>query len=237
MRALLIGHGKMGKLIDQLAPEQNVDIVRILEREGVLSDTLFSDIDVAIDFSSPDTILKRIEMAMKCRVPLVVGTTGWEKEKPAAETIIKKAHGAMIYSANFSIGVQLFYKICRHAAKLVATNEQYDVTLLDHHHRQKKDHPSGTTKELAHILLQELQTKSTFSCELPDGDVDKKTLYAGCLRSGFQPGKHATILDSLDDTIEITHTARSRSGFARGALQAAHWIQGKTGFFTMDDLL
>ena len=237
MKALLVGHGKMGKLIEQLAPEHNTKIIHIIEQNDTLQSTKLKDVDVIIDFSSPDKILKRIEIACQEKVPIVIGTTGWEEEKKAAREIVQKHDGALLFSANFSIGVQLFYKICRYAAQLIATNEQYDVTILDYHHRQKKDHPSGTTKELAQILLKELKTKNHFSTHLPDGVVDKKTLYASALRAGSQPGKHALIIDGVDDTIELIHTARNRNGFARGALEAAAWIQGKNGFFTMDDFL
>jgi len=221
IQVLLIGYGKMNKLIHELASEYDVNIRRTLKSDDHLSESVFEGIDVAIDFAAAEGILDRIQLACKMQVPLVVGTTGWNEHFDAAKTIVERLQGTLIHSANFSIGVHLYMRLMKEAAR---TLKRYDVAIHEEHHNQKKDAPSGTAKELARIVLDSIPEK-------------KETLTIASTRCGFQPGKHAVIFDGPDDTIELVHTARNRNGFARGALEAARWIQNKKGIFTIEDLL
>lgn len=219
IQALLIGYGKVNKLVHALASEQGVEVRHIVRKEDTLSPALFKGMDVAIDFSSAEGIEARIIEACNAQVPLVIGTTGWDTSKTKA--LVENLNGAVIYSPNYSIGVQLYMKLLKEAAQKL---RRYDVALHEEHHNQKKDAPSGTAKDMARIILEAIPEKS-------------ETLTIGHTRCGFQPGKHTVTFDGPDDTIELIHTARSRNGFARGALDAARWIQGKKGFFTIEDLL
>jgi len=237
MKALLIGHGKMGKLIESMAPEFGIEIAQIIEYGQTLSKKNLHGIDVAIDFSSPDHILGRIETVSQERIPLVIGTTGWDGEIESAQAIIKKNTSAMLVAPNFSFGVALFSKLVTYASHLFSKFEHYDVALFEQHHRGKKDHPSGTARALGKIVLSEMPRKKEVITTTPHGAIDPSHLQITSLRLGHHPGEHRVIFDGPDDTITLTHSARSRHDFARGALYGAKWIQGKSGSFTMEDLL
>jgi 4-hydroxy-tetrahydrodipicolinate reductase len=237
MKALLIGHGKMGKLIESMAGEFGIEIAGIIEYGDTLSKKNLHGIDVAIDFSSPDHILDRIETVSQEKIPLVIGTTGWDQDMEAAHAIIRKNTSAMLTAANFSFGVALFCKLVKYAAHLFAKFDHYDVALFEQHHRQKKDHPSGTAKNLGKIVLSEMPRKKEVITSCPHGEIDPSHLHITSLRVGHHPGEHTVIFDGPDDTIRLTHSARSRHDFARGALLGAKWIMGKSGSFTMEDLV
>lgn len=153
----------------------------------------------------------------------MIGTTGWEEHFDAVQQYVKKYQIGLLYSPNFSMGVQLFFKIVAEAASLIGPFESYDVGLLEEHHKHKLDRPSGTAKRLAEILTDRLQRKEELS--------------VASLRCGSIPGTHTVLFDSTVDTITLTHQAHNREGFAAGAVLAAEWLQGKQGFFTMDDML
>lgn len=154
----------------------------------------------------------------------MIGTTGWEKDLDSVQQHVEKAKIGLLFSPNFSFGVQIFYKIIAEAAALLASREEYDVGLIEQHHQQKRDHPSGTAKQLAAILQEK-------------GMRNKRDLSIASLRCGTIPGTHTVLFDSAVDTITLTHQAHNREGFAAGAVLAAEWLQGKRGFFTLDDML
>ena len=177
--------------------------------------------DVAIDFSVGETVLKNVEACARARVPLVEGATGWKQDEAKAKQIMAEHDGAMVYGANFSIGVNLFYRIAKQAASLFAAVEGYAPFIEEAHHQRKRDAPSGTALKLRELMSEHLGPDiPTFST-----------------RAGYIPGTHRVGFDSEADQILLTHTARSRQGFASGALLAAHWIKGRTGVFEFGEVI
>ena len=177
--------------------------------------------DVAIDFSIGETVLKNITACARARVALVEGTTGWKQHEATAKQIVAENSGALVYGANFSIGVNLFYRIIKQAAELFAAVDGYAPFIEEAHHMRKRDAPSGTALKLRDLMAEQL-------------DLDIPTTST---RAGFIPGTHRVGFDSEADQILLTHTARSRQGFASGALLAAHWINGRTGVFEFGEVI
>lgn len=177
--------------------------------------------DAAIDFSTGDAVLKNIEACVRARVPLVEGTTGWQADEAKAKQIVADHNGALLFGANFSIGVNLFYRLTEHAAKLFAAVEGYDPFIEEAHHKRKKDAPSGTAIKLRDIMSEHLP-----------GNIPTSST-----RAGYIPGTHRIGFDSEPDQVLLTHTARSRQGFAAGALVASHWIVGRTGVFEFSEVI
>ena len=232
MKALLVGYGKMGKLIHSLAPQSHILIVAIcdhnfskkdlLKKDGVtrsctVSKHLLKGVDVVIDFSNKEAIIERIDLYCREQVPSVIGVTDWEKEKEEAKKIIDSYKGACIASSNFSPGVLLLSKLVQEASKLFHAFEQYKSSITETHHIHKKDSPSGTALMLMQCLQKEIPITS--------------------IRAGENPGEHVICFDSADDAVTLTHQAKSRNGFANGALSACHFIYGKKGFYTFEDIL
>ncbi|HEU4765821.1 MAG TPA: 4-hydroxy-tetrahydrodipicolinate reductase, partial [Pyrinomonadaceae bacterium] len=177
--------------------------------------------DAAIDFTVAAAVIKNVEACVRAGVPLVEGTTGWKSEESRVKEIVAEHNGALVYGANFSIGVNLFYRLTEHAAQLFAAVEGYEAFIEEAHHKRKKDAPSGTAIKLRDIMSEHLA-----------GNIPTSST-----RAGFIPGTHRVGFDSEPDQILLTHTARSRKGFASGALVAAHWIVGRTGTFEFAELI
>jgi 4-hydroxy-tetrahydrodipicolinate reductase len=226
MRLALIGNGAMGRMVAAEAHKRGDEIGAVIgsnDRDlsiGQLADKLRGH-DAAIDFSVGDTVLKNIEACARAQVPIVEGTTGWKDKEPEAKQIVAEHHGALVYGANFSIGVNLFYRLTEHAAKLFAAVEGYEPFIEEAHHNRKKDAPSGTALKLRDIMSVHL-----------DGSISTSST-----RAGHIPGTHRVGFDSEPDQVLLTHTARSRQGFASGALVAAHWIVGRTGTFEFSEVI
>lgn len=232
MRILLIGFGKMGKIVAEEALTRGFALAGIVDRGihsmpspqiplfDTLSDVALSQCDAVIEFAAPYDILSRIRQVMQKKIPYIIGTTGWEDMHADAKMIVNEEGGTLLTAPNFSLGVALFYKLCHSAAALFSPAKEYSCSLFERHHEEKIDTPSGTTKK----LVQEL---TPFYPQLP----------FTCLRSGHFPGMHELVFDASADTIEIRHVARNRNGFASGALDAACWLQGKRGWFTFDNLI
>jgi 4-hydroxy-tetrahydrodipicolinate reductase len=221
-RLALIGYGKMGKLLEQLAPAHGFSVALRLDGRsnaggaGITPEN-FQDIEVAIDFSVPGAVAANVERLAALGVPVVVGTTGWQDELPRLRASVEAAaeSGAgLLYGANFSIGVQVFYRLAAAAARLLAAEAAYDAWLYEIHHRMKKDAPSGTLKEIQRVLQEAGYARPI--------DVASN-------RAGAIPGTHQIGFDSEADTILLEHRARSRAGFAHGALRAARWLLGRRG--------
>ncbi len=212
MNIAIIGHGKMGKAIEKLAKERG-HVTRILSRNSELS---FLDVDVAIDFSTPDSAFKNIQSALKSKTPIVSGTTGWLDKFEEAKSLCQKHQTAFLYASNFSIGMNLFFELNKKLDQLMV-NQKYQASLLEIHHTQKVDIPSGTAITLTEDLHQDIEIKSQ--------------------RTGEVPGTHIISYKSDIDSIQIKHEAHNRLGFAMGAIIAAEWIFGKKGFFEMKDVL
>ena len=230
MKIALIGYGAMGKLIRTLAENKNHEIAVIIdEADADLSaDKLAEKLkaaEVAIDFSSAEAVKRNLEACLLSEIPLVEGTTGWNAEKDVIENLVQEQDGAFVFGANFSVGVNLFYRITDFASELFAKFEDYETFIEERHHSRKKDAPSGTALKLKDVVSKHIT----------------KDFSVSATRAGNIPGTHIVGFDGTADTIELTHTARSREGFASGAILAAEWICGKKGFYefteVMDEIL
>ena len=228
MKIALIGNGAMGRLVAaeaRAAGDEVATIVTSKERDlkaDELKDKFFG-FDVAIDFSVGEAVLRNIEACARARVPLIEGTTGWKAHEAAAKQIVTENGAALVYGANFSIGVNLFYHIVDRAAALFASVDGYAPFIEEAHHMRKRDAPSGTALQLRELMQKQLG---------PDADIPTAST-----RAGYVPGTHRVGFDSEADQILLVHEARSRRGFAAGALLAAHWVVGKTGVFEFKDVI
>jgi 4-hydroxy-tetrahydrodipicolinate reductase len=225
MKIALIGYGVMGQLVAAEARKAGDEIGAVFtSKESALTEKLQGH-DVAVDFSVGEAVLRNVEACARAKVALVEGTTGWKQHESTARQIIAEHSGAMVYGANFSIGVNVFYRIVKHAASLFAAVEGYAPFIEESHHNRKRDAPSGTALKLRDLMSEHLGP------DIPTSST----------RAGYIPGTHRVGFDSEADQVLLTHTARSRQGFASGALLAAHWIAGRTGVFefgeVMDEIL
>ena len=226
MKLALIGNGAMGHMVTAEARKRGDEIGTVIRSadKDLTIDQLAGTLrghDAAIDFSVGDAVLKNIEACARAGVPLVEGTTGWKDKESQAKQIVAEHNGALVYGANFSIGVNLFYRLTEHAASLFAAVEGYEAFIEEAHHNRKKDAPSGTALKLRDIMSEHLASNISTSST----------------RAGHIPGTHRVGFDSEPDQVLLTHTARSRQGFASGALVAAHWIVGRTGTFEFAELI
>ena len=216
----IVGYGKMGKLIEQFAPEYDFEVALKLDEfnnakfEGIRSDN-FREVDVAVDFSIPPAVVPNVERIAPLGVNMVIGTTGWQEHADAVRHAVEKNGVGLVWSPNFSIGVNAFFKLVAQAARLLSDEPQYGAWAWEVHHSTKKDAPSGTLLKLVE--------------KMKDAGYPR-AIDTGSNRAGAHPGTHEIGFDSSADTITLRHTARSREGFARGALKAAQWIIGKKGF-------
>jgi 4-hydroxy-tetrahydrodipicolinate reductase len=226
MKLALIGNGAMGHMVAAEAHKRGDEVGAVITSsdKDLTVDQLAERLrghDVAIDFSVGDAVLKNVEACVRAQVPLVEGTTGWKQNEVQAKQIVGEHDGAFVYGANFSIGVNLFYRLTKEAATLFAAVEGYDPFIEEAHHNRKRDAPSGTALKLRDIMSEHLP-----------GNISTAST-----RAGYIPGTHRVGFDSEPDQILLTHTARSRQGFAAGALVAAHWIIGRKGTFEFGDLI
>ena len=242
MKAALIGYGQMGRLIERRLMEKGHEVLAIVDplypstgKDGAS----VKDADVAIEFTQPDTAPGNILSLVKEKIPVVSGTTGWYSRLPEVSGAVNAAGSSLLWSSNFSLGVNLFYRVAAYAAKLIDPFADYDVAGMETHHSKKADSPSGTAKTLVETVLAQMTRKKRAVYTMLDRKPEPDELHYASLRVGSVPGVHSLIFDSQADTIEITHTARSREGFAAGAVLAAEWLVGKkqAGIFTMDDVL
>jgi 4-hydroxy-tetrahydrodipicolinate reductase len=224
MNIALIGYGKMGKLLEQLAPAEvrlKLDEFNNAAFEGITPEK-FRGIDVAIDFSIPSAAVENIERISALGVNIVVGTTGWFEHLDHVRSVIEKNRTGLVWSPNFSIGVNAFFRLVSEAARLMANEPAYESWAYEIHHSAKKDAPSGTLWK----LVEEMK-KAGYQRRI---DVSSN-------RAGAHPGTHEIGFDSSSDTITLRHIARSREGFAQGALRAARWLAGKKGFYEFGDIV
>ena len=230
MKIGLFGYGKMGKMIEQIAQERGHTIVAKID--AGMKDIDFNSMDVAIDFSTPDAAFENITSCFKNSVPIISGTTGWLTNYADAVELCQKNNGAFIYASNFSLGVNIFFELNAHLARMMAGLEQYKVSMEEIHHTQKLDAPSGTAITLAEGII-----KNSSYEDWKLHETSEKSITINSIREGMVPGTHSISYESAVDKIEIKHVAHNREGFALGAVVAAEWIQGKTGVFTMKDVL
>jgi 4-hydroxy-tetrahydrodipicolinate reductase len=221
MKIALLGYGKMGKLVEAIALREGLEVGPKLDiadnpRGSGITPASMAGIDVAIEFSQPEAVLPNIEAAAREGINLVVGTTGWADQRGKVERIVLDSGIGLIYGANFSLGMNLFFEIVAHSARIMGMIPQYDAYISEEHHRAKKDAPSGTALNLLDLMRPHLNNPN---------------LNIAAIRAGWIPGTHVVGFDSEADTILLEHRARSRQGFAEGAVLAARWIEGKKGFY------
>lgn len=224
----------MGHEIDSAAREQGESITRVFEWDRTVTPEALADVDICIEFSTPDAVVQNIRAAIEARRDIVVGTTGWYQHLPEIKAVVKES--GLLYSANFSLGMNIFFRIVRQAAVLMNRSADYDPYIHEIHHRQKADSPSGTALTLARILTENIDRKKETLARPSDGKINPDMLHVTSTRAGFFPGTHTVGFDSESDSIELRHTAKSRRGFALGALAAARWLRGRKGVYTMDDV-
>ncbi len=226
MKIALIGCGAMGKLIKTLAENKNYEIpVVIDELDANLTGERLAEklkgVVAAIDFSIAEAVKRNVEACVLAEVPLVEGTTGWNSEREAIKKLVKEKNGAFVFGANFSIGVNLFYKITNYASELISKFEDYEAFIEEQHHSRKRDAPSGTALKLKEIVAVNIG----------------KDFSVSSTRAGNIPGTHRVGFDGNADQILLEHMARSREGFASGAILAAEWIVGRKGFYEFTDVM
>jgi 4-hydroxy-tetrahydrodipicolinate reductase len=221
VKIAILGYGKMGRLVETIALREGFEVGPKLDindnpgGRGITSASM-DGVDVAIEFSQPDAVLANIEAAARVGVHVVVGTTGWMDQRSKVEQLVLSSGIGLVYGANFSLGMNLFFEIVAHSARLIGMLPQYDAFLSEEHHKAKKDAPSGTALNLLDLMRPHLSN--------PNPSI-------ACIRAGSIPGTHVIGFDSEADTILLEHRARSRQGFAEGAVLAARWIAGRKGFY------
>ena len=235
MRILLLGYGKMGKTIEQIAIERGHSIVGKIDvqNRADMDKLQTADVDVAIEFSSPESAFENIIYCLKKGWPIVCGTTGWLDRRAEVEALCKAQSGSFFYASNYSIGVNLFFRLNRMLARLMNGHE-YQSSMTEVHHIHKLDAPSGTAITLAEGIIEEMENVDGWKLA-PESEEGYLQILAE--RRGEVPGTHIVRYESEVDTIEISHTAHNRQGFALGAVVAAEWLPGKFGVFGMNDLL
>ncbi len=240
MNIAIIGYGKMGHEIELLAKASGIGVASIIDKSGIgayrkIDEVSLKGADVALDFSSPEAVIGNVSAVSAQGKNMVVGTTGWYERKAEALEIVGKSGTGLIYSPNFSIGMNLFLEIVGNAASVFDAVQDYDSFVHEWHHRQKLDSPSGTAKRLAERIIANMKRKKRIASNA--AKIAPEELHVSSTRAGSMPGMHLVGFDSEEDTIELRHTARNRSGFAKGALLAARWINGRKGIYTMEDLM
>ncbi|MFN8346869.1 MAG: 4-hydroxy-tetrahydrodipicolinate reductase [Spirosomataceae bacterium] len=236
MNILLLGYGKMGKVIEQIALNRGHHIVGKIDvsNRNELGGFNRENVDAVIEFSAPEAAFENLKWAMGQGLPTVCGTTGWLHHRPEIEALCLQHKAAFFYASNYSIGVNLFFRLNHYLAKLIAPYPEYKVHTTEIHHIHKLDAPSGTAITLAEGLLQHLPAKTEW---VNREEVAENQIPIVSLREGEVPGTHIIRYDSEVDSIKIQHAAHSRQGFALGAVVAAEWLANKQGVFGMDDLL
>jgi 4-hydroxy-tetrahydrodipicolinate reductase len=242
MNIALIGYGRMGKEIEQIASARKIPIKKIFTLENNLRamaivPQALKDVDVCIDFSVPSAVLENIRAVAECGKNIVVGTTGWYDNLKDVEKLVKEKKIGLLYSPNFSPGMNIFYHIITTAAHIADKFDGYDIAIQETHHRGKVDSPSGTALSMGQIVLQQIRRKKGMLHETARAAIRPDQIHVTSTRLGSVVGTHRLLLDSDADSIELIHTAKNRSGFALGAVIGAEWLKGKKGIYTMKDVV
>jgi 4-hydroxy-tetrahydrodipicolinate reductase len=236
MKIALIGYGKMGHMIEEIATGRGHEIVlKITSRNtDELTEENLRKADVAIEFTAPAAAFENVKKCIAVKLPVVTGSTGWNEKLREAEKFCVQQDGSLLHASNFSVGVNIFFEVNKLLAKLMNRQAGYDVNIKEIHHTQKKDAPSGTAVTLAEQILQELKRKNTW---INKGRPEADQLFIASERTDPAPGTHHVKYSSEIDDIELIHTAHNRKGFATGAVLAAEYIHDKKGVFSMKDVL
>jgi len=244
LRIGIAGFGRMGKLIHQKALDRGHEVPVIVDPgskdQAVTSGqnaSISAPVDVIIDFTHPESVIKNIERYGELKIPAVIGTTGWYDQMGHVAEVVEKSGIGLIWSGNFSLGVNLFFRIVENAAEMINRFKQYDAAIHEWHHRNKADSPSGTAEMIGEIILRKLERKNKITSNLAGGKIGDDELHISSTRTGSIPGTHQVVIDSEIDTITLEHRARNREGFAEGALLAAEWICGRQGLYNINDMM
>ena len=202
-----------------------------------IKDVDLSKIDLVFDFSSREAVVDNVKAVAQAKKDIIIGTTGWYENLPEIENIAKENNIGILWSANFSIGMNIYYKVMEKAAELINQYDEYDIWGNELHHKNKSDSPSGTTKDIAKILLKNIERKSEMVYDRLDRKINPNEIHFSSTRGGLVNFNHTVGFDSPSDTIIITHSARDRGGYALGAIKSAEWLKDKKGLFSMDDFL
>lgn len=245
MKIALLGYGKMGRIIEKIAVDRKHEVVLTIDQDNLYDLTAenLQKADVAIEFSTPGTVLDNISCCFNAGVPVVVGTTGWYDNLHVVKQQCGQGNNSLIYASNFSVGVNVFFFINKVLAKLMNNYPYYEVQVEEIHHTQKLDSPSGTAITIAEDIIENLDAKkewvnalSVDGAEIADDQIKNSQLLIQSFRIDSVPGTHTVIYGSEVDMIELKHTAHNRNGFALGAVIAAEWIKDKRGFFSVQDM-
>ena len=230
MNITIIGYGKMGKEIENVLISRGHNINKIIDKDSEIS---FENSEVAIIFTSPEATFEQIKNCLDANVRVVCGSTGWTEQLDEIENYCRKSNGGFLYSPNFSIGVNLFYKLNDYLNEMMTNHKNYSATILEKHHSQKVDKPSGTAIKIANDII----TKSDYNSWTLNENKNKDQLKISSEREGDQKGHHSVIFSSDDDVIRISHTAKSRYAFALGAVISAEFLVNKNGVYEMNDVI
>lgn len=239
MKIAIIGHGKMGHIIEEIARSRGHEIVKIIDEDNLheLASKEFRSADVAIEFTRPEAAVDNILKCFAAGVPVVSGTTGWTESLPELEDMCRKGDGTLLWSSNFSVGMNIFMALNRYLTKIMARFPEYHPEMEEIHHIHKLDHPSGTAITLAEDLIALYPGVNAWKEPEEHSTPAEDILAITARREGEVPGIHTVRWDSPADEISITHSAHSRAGFALGAVLAAEWLPGHKGFFSMKDVM
>jgi len=245
MKVVIVGYGSMGREVERALLERNHTIVARVDPGPVngdvhdLDESLLRSAEVAIEFGAGAGVVQNAQRYAGAGIAAVVGTTGWEGSRDAVRKLVEESGIAYLWGANFSIGAHLFFELVEDAARLIDSLPQYDIMMFEAHHNRKKDSPSGTALTAAARILAASSRKRRIVDTKLDRQIEPDELHVASLRGGSHPGLHSVIVDSPADTVEITHTARNRSGFAVGAVLAAEWLVAgrKRGFLRVEEFI
>ncbi|KQC08428.1 MAG: 4-hydroxy-tetrahydrodipicolinate reductase [Candidatus Cloacimonas sp. SDB] len=234
----LVGYGQMGKLLQKLAPEYNAEVTAIIDPllNNKISEQYLQNAEVCIEFTNPSAVIENIKKIAQLKKNIVVGTTGWSDKLPEVTAIVRKYEIGLVYGANFSLGMNLFFNLTEHLSRLMNKASEYDAWGVEKHHNKKIDSPSGTAVILSDILLKNLDSKQICQFDRIRRKINPDELHFASIRAGNIPGDHIIGFDSIADSIEIKHSSRNRDGLAIGALKAAQWIRNKKGMYNFNEI-
>ncbi len=241
-RIVLVGYGKMGRMIEGMSASYGCEVVSIIdpsfpEAHPELTAESIATADIAIEFTHPGIVMQNIRTACELGLSIVVGTTGWQQHLDEVKAMVQSSGVGLLYGSNFSIGMNLFLRVVENAAREIGRFDEYDVYGFELHHCQKADSPSGTAITITDKLLESSRAKTRPVFDRLERKISREELHFASIRAGAIPGTHTVGFDSEADTIELTHRARNRSGFAMGALKAAKWMLGKKGVFSINEMI
>ncbi|MDA3849754.1 MAG: 4-hydroxy-tetrahydrodipicolinate reductase [Spirochaetaceae bacterium] len=241
MKVLIMGYGRMGREVEAVCKQRNHEIICRVDKNGLgdqgeLTLELLKQADGVVEFALPQGIEKSMELYAQSETPAVVATTGWNDKKEQFAKLFE-TRGALMHGSNFSIGAHMFFELTARAAQMMDKVEAYDIMVTEYHHKMKIDSPSGTAITTAERILENCSRKKRSNYDRINRAIEEDELHVASVRGGYIPGTHKVLMDSLADSIEITHQARNRGGFALGSVMALEWLQGKQGFFSVDEFI